>query len=275
MRNRLLAPDAYTPSRVRVAHHPHHARVHQRAPRPRVVAPAVERRVGEVHVRHAAAGGRRQARGIAGQSVAAEHRLEVERRRAARGHGAHVDHAAGRVAPHRRRVGPDHLHALGGGEVDLVERRAPVGLGFRKAVHEHAHAARRAGVGAVAGAAGAEAADHQPHVAGAVARLGHHARHHGERLVQPEAAQRAELERGDAGDGQRRGENQRGGAGGGDGHAAQGDGAVARAGILRQRRRGEQDAEHGDGNDTGTHEWDGWMLGDMPIRRRCGAVSEP
>ena len=117
----------------------------------------------------------------------AEHRLAFRAASPPDRRGGHAHHAAGGVPPGGRHVRAHDLDPLGRAEVDPIERRAPVGLGLGKSVHQHPHAARGPRVGAVAGAARAETADHDADVVIARARLRDHSRDQTERSVEPGA----------------------------------------------------------------------------------------
>jgi hypothetical protein len=123
--------------------------------------------------------------------------------RTGEGNRAQVDDAAGRIPVERRRVRAHDLGLLDQREIHEIERRAPVGLRLGNAVDQDAHAARRAGVGAVARAAGAKAADREPHVAPAGARLREHPRDERQRFVEPHAAPPVQLLTAHDRDGQR------------------------------------------------------------------------
>jgi hypothetical protein len=227
--------------RVGGAHRRDHAGGERAAPRVGARAVAGERgaREGAVHRRgvlpRAQPGA--EPRHVAAQAEAPGLRLQLGERAVDARHGRDGDDAAGGVAPQRARVRPHDLDAFGGREVDVVERGAPVGLGLGHAVDEHAHAARGAGVGAVAGAARAEAADDQPHVARPVARLREHARDERERLVEADAAAEGVVAGADHGDGGRDVDRRAPGAGRRDRDPLEARDRVAGAGGAVARRR--------------------------------------
>ena len=99
-------------------------------------------------------------------------------------------------------------------------------------------------------AARAEAADHEPDVARAVARLRNDSRNAAEGVIETEPVHGSQLGRLDLRYGERRGENSRRRARGGDSHAGEGLGRVARVGPLSEcfgpeQRRNEQMREEG------------------------------
>src|SRR6185295_17509204 len=137
-------------------------------------------------------------------------------------HRDDVDHAARRVPPEGGRVRADHLEPGGRGEVELVERRAAVGLRFGEAIDENADAARRPGVRPISGTASAEAADHESDVARAVSRLRDDSGNAVEGVIETEPAHGSQLLRPDLRNREGRREDPRWRASGGDGHAGKG-----------------------------------------------------
>ena len=142
-----------------------------------MITPAAEARPGEREPALGVAHARAHARHGARQAEAPRLLGELTETLVEARHRAQAHDATGRVAPGSAAVGAEYLDPLDRREVDLIEGGPSVGLGLGNAVEQHAHPARRAGVGAVTRAARTETANGEANVAGAVARLREDARH--------------------------------------------------------------------------------------------------
>ena len=190
-----------------VAHHAGRTGIEHEASCIGVCAPAVGLRVGEREPCRAIPHGCRCPEGVTLETKAPKDGLQVEFRGARRGHAEHVHHAARRIAPQRTRIGSNDFDGISHGEIDLVERRAAIRLSFGESVDEHADTTRRAGVGAVARASCAVAANDESHVARAITRLGDDTGNALERVFETNATHRAQLGAGDLADGEGRGKD--------------------------------------------------------------------